>query len=175
MYRETDIRKELLRQVDMGPFKHTEDDGLDARKVWLNSMFLFCFALFCFFFHHSFISYFNDFPSQAAFECMCTVLETCPQRLDLSLFTNFMLRGLSDQHDIQMVTYLMLSRLSESAPEEIVKRLDDVADLLNATLTKKLKQSAVKQEVEKADELKKSAVRAVYSLIKVPGSGGFLF
>lgn len=30
---ETVIRKELIREVEMGPFKHHEDDGLDLRKV----------------------------------------------------------------------------------------------------------------------------------------------
>lgn len=33
LYNETKIRKELIREVEMGPFKHTVDDGLDLRKV----------------------------------------------------------------------------------------------------------------------------------------------
>ncbi|CAH3188697.1 unnamed protein product, partial [Porites evermanni] len=32
LYNETKIRKELIREVEMGPFKHTVDDGLDIRK-----------------------------------------------------------------------------------------------------------------------------------------------
>jgi len=27
------LQKELIREVEMGPFKHTVDDGLDIRKV----------------------------------------------------------------------------------------------------------------------------------------------
>lgn len=30
---ESTINKELIREVQMGPFKHTVDDGLEARKV----------------------------------------------------------------------------------------------------------------------------------------------
>lgn len=33
LYAETVVRKELIREVQMGPFKHYEDDGLDTRKV----------------------------------------------------------------------------------------------------------------------------------------------
>lgn len=33
LYAETKVRKELIREVEMGPFKHTVDDGLDLRKV----------------------------------------------------------------------------------------------------------------------------------------------
>lgn len=33
LYEETRVRKELIREVEMGPFKHTVDDGLDLRKV----------------------------------------------------------------------------------------------------------------------------------------------
>lgn len=31
--RETNIRPELVREVQMGPFKHIIDDGLEVRKV----------------------------------------------------------------------------------------------------------------------------------------------
>ena len=27
------LKKELVREVEMGPFRHTVDDGLDIRKV----------------------------------------------------------------------------------------------------------------------------------------------
>ncbi|VDN21339.1 unnamed protein product [Gongylonema pulchrum] len=33
LYGETVVRKELVREVEMGPFKHTVDDGIDLRKA----------------------------------------------------------------------------------------------------------------------------------------------
>jgi cullin-associated NEDD8-dissociated protein 1 len=32
LYRETAVNKDLIREVEMGPFKHIQDDGLDLRK-----------------------------------------------------------------------------------------------------------------------------------------------
>ena len=32
--RESKIKPDLVREVQMGPFKHKVDDGLEVRKVW---------------------------------------------------------------------------------------------------------------------------------------------
>jgi len=39
LYIETQIRKELIREVEMGPFKHSVDDGLDLRKAAFECMY----------------------------------------------------------------------------------------------------------------------------------------
>ncbi|ESO96201.1 hypothetical protein LOTGIDRAFT_202232, partial [Lottia gigantea] len=39
LYNETKMRKELIREVEMGPFKHTLDDGLDIRKAAFECMY----------------------------------------------------------------------------------------------------------------------------------------
>lgn len=39
VYAETKIRKDLIREVEMGPFKHTVDDGLDLRKAAFECMY----------------------------------------------------------------------------------------------------------------------------------------
>lgn len=36
LYNETNVREELIRTVEMGPFKHKVDDGLETRKVCYN-------------------------------------------------------------------------------------------------------------------------------------------
>ena len=42
---------------------------------------------------------------------------------------------------------------------------------LKLTVTTKVKANAVKQEYEKQDELKRSAMRAIAALMHVPGAG----
>ena len=39
LYSETKVKKELIREVEMGPFKHTVDDGLDIRKAAFECMY----------------------------------------------------------------------------------------------------------------------------------------
>lgn len=41
VYRETIIRPELVREVQMGPFKHKVDDGLDVRKHAYETLYAF--------------------------------------------------------------------------------------------------------------------------------------
>ncbi|XP_046614715.1 cullin-associated NEDD8-dissociated protein 1 [Neodiprion virginianus] len=136
LYAETKIKKELIRQVEMGPFKHTVDDGLDLRK--------------------------------AAFECMYTLLDSCLDRLDVFEFLNHVENGLRDHYDIKMLTYLMTARLAQLCPTAVLQRLERLVEPLKSTCTMKVKANSVKQEYEKQDELKRSALRAVAALYTIP-------
>ncbi|KAK9878865.1 hypothetical protein WA026_003697 [Henosepilachna vigintioctopunctata] len=136
LYSETKVKKELIREVEMGPFKHTVDDGLDLRK--------------------------------AAFECMYTILESCLERIDIFDFIDHVESGLKDHYDIKMLTYLMVARLSQICPGAVLQRLDRLVEPLRVTCTMKVKANSVKQEYEKQDELKRSALRAVHALLSIP-------
>ncbi|XP_074862145.1 cullin-associated NEDD8-dissociated protein 1-like [Carettochelys insculpta] len=136
LYNETQIRRELIREVEMGPFKHTVDDGLDVRK--------------------------------AAFECMYSLLESCLDRLDIYEYLNHVEDGLKDHYDIRMLTFIMLARLSTLCPSAVLQRLERLIEPLRATCSTKVKAGSVKQEFEKQDELKRSAMRAVAALLTIP-------
>ena len=75
LYEQTKKRPELVHQVDLGPFKHTVDDGLELRK--------------------------------AAFECMDTLLDGCPDRLELAQFLVHLIDGLKDDHAIKVLRHTM--------------------------------------------------------------------
>mgnify|MGYP002803523298 FL=1 len=138
LYSETKVRKQLIREVEMGPFKHTVDDGLDIRK--------------------------------AAFECMYTLLETCLDKLDIFEFLTHVEDGLKDHYDIKMLTYLMLVRLANLCPNAVLQHLNSLIEPLRATIQQKVRANSVKQEFEKQDELKRSALRATVALLNVPDS-----
>ncbi|RUS33043.1 hypothetical protein BC938DRAFT_473352 [Jimgerdemannia flammicorona] len=135
LYQETVVKEELIRMVEMGPFKHKVDDGLEIRK--------------------------------SAFECMYTLLDSCLDKIEIFGFMDRVFAGLSDQHDIKVLAHLMMMRLANVAPTAVTQKLDDAVEPLKATLNYKVKQTAVKQEVEKNQELVRSALRCIAVLTKL--------
>ncbi|KAI8083963.1 armadillo-type protein [Gilbertella persicaria] len=132
LYAETVVKEELIHTVEMGPFKHKVDDGLEIRK--------------------------------AAYECMYTLLSTCLDKIDVYGFLDHICVGLDDQHDIKMLAYLMLIRLSKVTPTVVAQRLDDLVTPFKATLEFKMRSNAVKQEVEKNQELIRAVLRCIVAL-----------
>ncbi|KAJ6584561.1 armadillo-type protein [Mycena capillaripes] len=140
LYKETFTNPDLIRTVQMGPWTHKVDDGLDARKT--------------------------------AYETMYTLLDTCLAKLELPTFLGRVLPGLADDSDeIKVISHMMLFRLSQVAPAAVSQKLDEATPELEktmkgATVTK----DTVKQDLERALELQRSALRAVAALSKI-GTG----
>lgn len=136
LYQEALVKPELIRHVEMGPFKHQVDDGLDSRK--------------------------------AAFECMYTLLDNCQSHLDILEFLTYVEKGLRDHYDIKMLTYLMLIKLSSLCPSAVLQRMERLLIPIEDVCRSKPKDNAVKQEHERQDELKRSALKAFDALKSIP-------
>lgn len=117
---------------------------------------------------------------------MYTLLSTCLDKIDIQGFLDRVVAGLEDQHDIRMLAYLMLSRLCKVAPAAVTQRkeltgvsearkvfadgyyicigLDDLVAPFKTTLEFKMRSNAVKQEVEKNQELVKANLRCIVAL-----------
>ncbi|XP_060971179.1 cullin-associated NEDD8-dissociated protein 1-like [Cannabis sativa] len=138
LYDQTVVKQELIRTVDLGPFKHIVDDGLELRK--------------------------------AAFECVDTLLDSCLDQVNPSSFIVPYLRsGLDDHYDVKMPCHLILSKLSEKCPSAVLAVLDSLVDPLQKTINFKPKQDAVKQEVDRNEDMIRSALRAIASLNRISG------
>ena len=147
---QTAILPELIRVVDLGPFKHTVDDGLDLRK--------------------------------AAFECLDTLLERREGRgfVDDAVARRApgvvaaAVSGLGDAYDVKMTAHRVVEALATrgaTTREALAARLGDVAEPMRKTLAAKLKSDAVKQEMDRAEDLKRSCLRAMSAVaIQVAGA-----
>ena len=130
----------LIRTVDLGPFKHKIDDGLELRK--------------------------------AAFECLGVLMARCYDRLDPGALFNAILDGLKDAYDVKMQCHALLSNLAGLAPGAVSASLDRLVEPLTATLTARVKSDAVKQEVDRNEDMLRSCLRAIDTLARLPGATG---
>uniref|UniRef100_A0A1A8RPX6 Cullin-associated and neddylation-dissociated 2 (Putative) n=2 Tax=Nothobranchius TaxID=28779 RepID=A0A1A8RPX6_9TELE len=147
----------LLKDCIGDFLKTLQDDDIDVRRVALVEMGPF---------KHSVDDGLD--VRKAAFECMYTLLESCLEGLDVLQFLDHVEEGLKDHYDIRMLTFLMLARLASLSPAAVLQRLDRLVEPLKATCTAKVKAGSVKQEFEKQEELRRSAMRAVAALLAVP-------
>ncbi|KAG5641254.1 hypothetical protein DXG03_005660, partial [Asterophora parasitica] len=140
LYKETVVNPQLIRTVQMGPWTHKVDDGLEARKT--------------------------------AYETMYTLLDTCLAKLDLHEFLGRVIPGLSDDSDeVKVISHMLLFRLAQVAPAAVSQRLDEATPILQKTMQgATVNKDTVKQDLERAAELQRSALRAVVALSRI-GTG----
>ncbi|PCD41390.1 hypothetical protein AU210_003945 [Fusarium oxysporum f. sp. radicis-cucumerinum] len=129
---ESVIKKELIKEVMMGPFKHTVDDGLEVRK--------------------------------SAYETLYALMETAFSRINNIDFYDRVVAGLKDDNDIRQLCNLMVTKLIAIDPDETTRRLNSIAEAYRTVLSVKLKDNAVKQDVEKQEEANKSILRVTLLL-----------
>ncbi|KAJ4990132.1 TATA-binding protein interacting [Stagonosporopsis vannaccii] len=141
--KETHPKPELIRVVQMGPFKHNVDDGLEIRKSAYETLY----ALL-----------------ETAFARLGPIeVSDCFERI---------VAGIADEHDIRILCNLMLTKLMFIAPDQVHSRLEAIASNFRAVLIVKPKDNAVKQEIEKIQEGGKGVLRVTVLLNKQLGTEG---
>ncbi|RVX75107.1 hypothetical protein B0A52_01384 [Exophiala mesophila] len=128
------IKPELVKVIKIGPFTHHEDSGLDLRKSTYATMY----ALL-------------DTPSAVP-------------HLPIPKIFDRILDGIPDDHDIRTLCNLMLGRLSTIDPDETRRRLSPLAEKFRVVLGTKIKENAVKQEIEKVNEANAAVIRTTLEL-----------
>lgn len=68
-----------------------------------------------------------------------------------------------------MPCHLILSKLADKCPSAVLAVLDSLVDPLQKTINFKPKQDAVKQEVDRNEDMIRSALRAIASLNRISG------
>ncbi|KAF2439257.1 TIP120-domain-containing protein [Karstenula rhodostoma CBS 690.94] len=140
---ETVIKPELIREVQMGPFKHKVDDGLEIRKSAYETLY----ALL----------------ENAFTRLSPTDLDDCYDRI---------VAGISDEHDVRIMCNLILTKLMHLSPERTHNRLEVISNSFRAVLSIKPKDNAVKQELEKLQEGCKGVLKVSILLNKQMGTEG---
>ncbi|KAH6680310.1 armadillo-type protein [Halenospora varia] len=101
---------------------------------------------------------------KSAYETLYSLMETAFSRINILDFYDRVIAGLQDEHDIRALCNLMLTKLVVLDPEETARRLDAISTCFRTILSTKLKDNAVKQEIEKQEEASKSVLRVTLIL-----------
>ncbi|XP_014556258.1 hypothetical protein COCVIDRAFT_100395 [Bipolaris victoriae FI3] len=139
--KETVVKPELIREVQMGPFKHKVDDGLEIRKSAYETLY----ALL-----------------EKAFARLSPI--------EISDFFDRIVAGVTDEHDIRILCNLMLTKLMVIAPDQVHSRLESLAENFRTVLAVKAKENAVKQEIEKINEGAKGVLKISLQINKRMGT-----
>lgn len=92
-------------------------------------------------------------------------METAPNQVDVPKIYDRVVAGVTDDRSIQNLSNLMITKLAVSAPDQTIRRLGDIGTQFSVVVAVKLKENAVRQEVEKADEAKKAVMKVAAELI----------
>ncbi|XP_048531951.1 cullin-associated NEDD8-dissociated protein 1-like isoform X1 [Triticum urartu] len=109
---------------------------------------------------------------KAAFECVDTLLDSCLDQVNPSSFiVPFLLSGLGDHYDVKMPCHLILSKLADKCPYAVLAVLDSLVEPLEETIGDKPTGDAVKQEIDRNEDMIHSALQAIAALSRISGSG----
>lgn len=141
LYQETIVRPELIRTVQMGPWTHKVDDGLEARKTAYETLYTLLDTCLAKLDLHEFISH--------------VLVGLSDDSDEVKVISHMVLFRLS-----HVAPTTISQRLDDITPalEKSMK---------GATVTK----DTVKQDLERASELQRSTLRAIVALSKVASSG----
>lgn len=128
------VKPELIKEVSFGPFKIKQDDGLDLRKSCYETLY----ALL-------------DIP-------------TALPHLSISAVFDRIMDGIPDDHDVRTLCQLMLGKLAHLDSDETRRRLSPLSEKFKIVLSQKVKENAVKQEIEKLNEANAGVIRTTMEL-----------
>lgn len=109
LYEQTVVDESLVRFVEMGPFKHRVDDGLETRKVGRPVCTSSARSI-------------DLLRTQLAYSTMLTLLDTCLSKIDVNEYLGRVLAGITDEDEIKVLCYLMFIRLSHIASTAVASR-----------------------------------------------------
>jgi cullin-associated NEDD8-dissociated protein 1 len=101
---------------------------------------------------------------KAALACIDTILDTLPERLDVGAFMPYLAKGLADHEELRLLSQQVLIKICSLAPGAVLGSVDRLAGPLEKTVTQKVKEAQVGTEVERANELVRSGLRAILAV-----------
>ena len=101
-------------------------------------------------------------------------MDSAYNRINPSGLFDRVVAGLGDEHEVLILSNLMLSKLITLDPDETSRHLDSISEQFRIVVAFKPKENAVKQELEKASEATRSVLKMslrLHNAFPAPTSG----
>lgn len=129
----------LVRTIDLGPFKHKIDDGLEQRK--------------------------------SAYDCLGIMIGKCWDDLpDQAKVVERIAAGVGDEYEVKLKCHDLLTVLSAKEPSLVLGVLDSMIGPMTKTLSKRSTPNSVRQEIDRNEDMLRSALRAIHAMDSIEGS-----
>lgn len=142
LVQELQVRNNLVRVIDMGPFKYKVDDGLESRKFAYETIYTLLNGL------------------NGGGLCPEEVEDLVGRTMEHVVSGGFK----DDGEGIPPILYLLIVRCARQAPRVVDGYVDRLVPGYRGLFERKLPTSAVKQQVEKHREQVQAAVRSLATL-----------
>lgn len=84
--------------------------------------------------------------------------------MDIPGFLECVVRGLSDQNDIQMLSFMTIERLAIDFPEYVLNAMEKLTKELQKIIVLVPASNATPQEKEKSNELQRASLKSIIAL-----------
>eukprot|EP00759_Apiculatamorpha_spiralis_P048078 PhF_6_TR43415/c0_g1_i2/m.66697/K17263/CAND1; cullin-associated NEDD8-dissociated protein 1 len=150
LYLEAPVDQALLKIVDLGPFKHTQDEGEGLRKAVYECLDVLVDAAVTS--PHSLLGFVNDYS-----ELVRVVAEGAEKDINT---------------DITQLCFGILGKLARfpGAVTSLLEKVEKVAAALKVNLSKKADAKAHDADKQKFEELMKAGLRALINVNKIPSA-----
>jgi cullin-associated NEDD8-dissociated protein 1 len=152
LYRELEPRKELMRVVVMGPFKHTIDDGLEARRSAYEALYSVLENLF------AAIDNVNEFVAK--------VVKGLEDQHEIKILCSLMLTRLAGAAPLETQNCMGCYDLLTLDLEQMTPKFQGML-----IISARDKDSVTRQDIEKQHEMRRSCIRTSVALAQLQSPG----
>ncbi|KAJ2394455.1 Cullin-associated NEDD8-dissociated protein 1, partial [Coemansia sp. RSA 2559] len=104
---------------------------------------------------------------KCAYQCVHILVRNMPDVADTDAVVDSVIRGIADEQEVRTVVQQIVSESATRFPTAYKARLDDLVDAISAMQEKKIGKNAIKQETEKHQNMLRSTVGVVHTMVQI--------
>ncbi|KAJ1789582.1 hypothetical protein LPJ59_005317, partial [Coemansia sp. RSA 2399] len=104
---------------------------------------------------------------KCAYQCVHMLVRNMPDVADTEAVVDSVIRGVADEQEVRTVVQQIVNESATRFPTAYMARLDDLVDAISAMQEKKIGKNAIKQEIEKHQNMLRLTVGVVHTMVQI--------